>query len=247
MTNPEITSPEITSPEITSPEITSPEITSPEITEQASVAAAVAGAVPDRVGVSDRKLSQRQIEVLDGLDTIVVGEGFSGVTMQQLASRLKCSRRTLYELAPSKDELVLFVIDRRMRRTGRLAAEALELFDDPAERLIEFVMAGGSRMRHTTLRYQEDIVGFPAARRLVSAHYRYATLIVEEIVADGIERGVFRPMRAALVAEIADAAFERFQDPAVLQVHGLDFEGAAREVVELLSAALGNARPSGAS
>lgn len=209
-----------------------------EIARKASAAMTATGVVPDRVGVSDRKLSQRQIEVLDGLDAIVVDEGFSGFTMQQLASRLKCSRRTLYELAPSKDELVLFVIDRRMRRTGRLAAEALERFDDPVERLREFVMAGGSRMRHTTLRYQEDIVGFPPARRLVSAHYRYATSIVAEIIADGIERGVFRQVRAALVAEFADAAFERFQDPAILRAHGVDFEGAASEVVDLLSAAL---------
>jgi AcrR family transcriptional regulator len=201
-------------------------------------------AAPERIGLSDRRLSARQVEILEDLDAILVEEGFSGFTMQQLAARLHCSRRTLYELAPSKDELVLYVIDRRLRQTGRLAAEALTEVTDPAERLTAFIIAGGSKMRHTTLRYQEDVAAFPAAQRLISAHYRYATAIVADLISDGIARGRFRKVRPTLVAEVVDAAFERLQDPVVLREHGLSFEDAASEVVALLRASVVIGNPS---
>lgn len=125
-----------------------------------------------------------------------------------------------------------------MRRTGRLAAEALNAVEEPGERLTAFIIAAGSKMRHTTLHYQEDLTGFPAAQRLISTHYRYASAIVADIIADGMESGSFREVRPTLVAEIADAAFERLQDPIVLRSQGLDFEDAAQEVVALLRAAL---------
>ena len=64
--------------------------------------------------VREQQLTDRQRDLLDRLVELF-DEGFAHLTMADLAARLNCSLRTLYELAPSRDELVLTVIDRNQK------------------------------------------------------------------------------------------------------------------------------------
>ena len=56
--------------------------------------------------------SKRGSELLDALEDMVLREGFASLGVSAIANRLSCSKRTLYDLAPSKRELVLLVLDR---------------------------------------------------------------------------------------------------------------------------------------
>ena len=56
------------------------------------------------------RLTERQRELLHELGR-VFADGFADLTMAEVAARLGCSLRTLYGLAPSRDELVLAVAD----------------------------------------------------------------------------------------------------------------------------------------
>ncbi len=69
----------------------------------------------------EARLGARHREVLDGLENLFMENGFVSFTIADLAKEIGCSRRTLYELAPSKDQLVLIVLDRRLHRMGRAA------------------------------------------------------------------------------------------------------------------------------
>lgn len=48
--------------------------------------------------------TRRQEQVLDGLEEIFREEGFRRLTIGELATRLRCSRSTLYAMAPTKEE-----------------------------------------------------------------------------------------------------------------------------------------------
>ena len=48
----------------------------------------------------------RRAELFDGLVALLLAEGFSALTLDELAARLRCSKRTLYALAGSKEQLV---------------------------------------------------------------------------------------------------------------------------------------------
>ena len=72
----------------------------------------------------ERALTDRQRQLLDKMEHLFAG-GFATLTMAQLAARLNCSLRTLYALAPSRDELVLVVVDRNLWRVGRAARDAV--------------------------------------------------------------------------------------------------------------------------
>ncbi|MFP6563297.1 MAG: TetR family transcriptional regulator, partial [Myxococcota bacterium] len=82
---------------------------------------------------TERGLTARQLEVLDELEGIVALGGLADLTMAEIAAELNCSLRTLYGIAPSKEALVLAVVDRRLRRIGRAAIATLEASMSPLE------------------------------------------------------------------------------------------------------------------
>jgi len=72
----------------------------------------------------EQRLTGRQRAILDHLVEMFDG-GFAHLTMAEIAARANCSLRTLYSLAPSRDELVLVVVDRNLWRVGRTAMAAI--------------------------------------------------------------------------------------------------------------------------
>src|ERR1700677_3482135 len=97
---------------------------------------------PPVLGPSGVNLTDRGREILDELGDIFLEEGFTHLTISDLAARLRCSRRTLYELAPNRTELVLVALSRRLRRIGRVAAQYVTTVQEPFELLTRFMLAG---------------------------------------------------------------------------------------------------------
>jgi AcrR family transcriptional regulator len=183
---------------------------------------------------ADLRLSARQQELLDDLERVILDEGFRRLTVEQLARRLRCSRRTLYQIAPSRDDLVLLVLDRLMRRMGRRASERVRGLDDPAERLWAYMTSTNSEIRKGSRQLWADVATQPAVRRLVDDHYRYAALVAGRLIDEGVQRGAFRAVNTDLVAEVLAATLERLQDPGVLTRLGVGNAEANEHVFELV-------------
>src|SRR5262249_30866426 len=88
------------------------------------------------------RFSLRQEEVLDGVERVFVEKGIRGVRIGDLATAASCSRSTLYELAESKEDLLLLVLDRMMRRIMRRGAEAIARASEPVDRVKAMVASG---------------------------------------------------------------------------------------------------------
>ena len=68
------------------------------------------------------QLGKRHLEVMDELESMLdKGKSFS--TMSDLAKKLKISLRTLYEIAPSKEELIVTTVDRVLKKHGKIAID----------------------------------------------------------------------------------------------------------------------------
>lgn len=156
--------------------------------------------------------------MLGELETVFFKEGFRSLTIQELAARLHCSRSTLYDLAPSKDELVLLVIDRLLQRVGRQAMAQVRALDDPLRRLHAYMSTASAALSPGAQAFSADVAAHPGAHRLFQDHYRYATSVCAELIQEGIDREVFREIDARLVAEFLYAGLDRLQDPEVLQM-----------------------------
>ena len=66
-----------------------------------------------------RNLGKRHVEVMDELERML-DQGESFATMSEVAKTLKISLRTLYEIAPSKEELIVATVDRVLKKHGKL-------------------------------------------------------------------------------------------------------------------------------
>ena len=127
---------------------------------------------PVMTRVTERGLTERQRDLLDQLGDLFDG-GFAHLTMADIAAHLNCSLRTLYSLAPSRDELVLTVVDRNLWKVGRSAMGAVETDMVPLEAITTYLRTANVAVANTTEAFARDLETVPAAQRLSDDHSAY--------------------------------------------------------------------------
>jgi AcrR family transcriptional regulator len=185
--------------------------------------------------MADKSYGPRHLEILEGLETIVLTEGFRDLTVGGLAERLRCSRRTLYEIADSKEGLVLIVIDRVMRRLARVARDAAAREATLLDQVRAYLTKGLTELYRATLSFTEDVAASPEAQLLVASHFKYARSMVERMLVRGMETGEFRQIHPRITAETFDAALMRLLDPELLRDAGVSFAEAVEEYLTLFT------------
>ena len=181
---------------------------------------------------AEARLGPRHREVLDQLEALFLAEGFASFSVRELAAGVGCSRRTLYEIASSKDELVLVVLDRFLHRVGRTALEAIDPAHPVAEQLRAYYR-GGRELQRQTVVFSNDLADDPAVRRLLDRHFRYAMAVIEYLVTVGIESGEFRPVTPTVVAGILAGGGLYFNQPEVLDDLDRSNDAIFDEVIDL--------------
>ncbi len=185
---------------------------------------------------AERRLGHRHREVLDQIEDLFLDRGFAAITIAEIAAGVGCSRRTIYELAPSKEQLVLMVIDRSMHRLGRAALHAVRPHDPLIDQLRQYIEGGIDLHRHAGL--YEDLADHAPARRLVDRHFRFVMSVVERLVQLGIERGEFNPVTPAVVAAVVAGSSVYLIQPELVDDIRLDFGDLVSEMLDLTLAAL---------
>lgn len=137
-------------------------------------------------------LSARQLEILHELERLLLGGSFASLTMAEMAATVRCSLRTLYELAPSKDLLVVTVVDRMLWRIGRSAARAIDAELEPLDALRTFLGATTDAVRDVTSAASVDLAATPGALEVAERHEQYLVGIVEELLAVAVDDGSIR-------------------------------------------------------
>lgn len=181
---------------------------------------------------AEARLGPRHHEILEELEAMFMERGFAAFTIADLAAGVGCSRRTLYELAPSKDQLVHVVLDRFLHKKGRRALDAI----DPAEPFdlqLRAYLAGGVEFELQS-RLADDLADDAAARRIVDRHYRFVMTVVERLVSMGVEAGDFRPVNPAVVAATVTGTALYLSDPTIAADTGLDAATAVDQVLDLV-------------
>ena len=183
---------------------------------------------------AEARKSRRRQALIEQLESIFLEEGFSSITVDEMAKRLRCSKRTLYEVAPTKQEIVLVVVDgwlSRIRRLGRMAALAQ---DGPQRRIFAYVRPGVTETKKAGRQFMQDMHDFEPSLNILRDHQRQRTEMLEEIIEDGIRQGRIRPCNVLLVAEFFLAAVGRINEPEVLDAVGVGFSEAFDELYNLI-------------
>ncbi|MBK8630602.1 MAG: TetR/AcrR family transcriptional regulator [Sphingomonadales bacterium] len=182
--------------------------------------------------------SDRQKELLADLEALFFASGFRTITVDEIAARLKCSKRTLYEIAPSKQELFVLVIESWLDRIRHKGWQGALKHDDPEQRMMAYLEPGVIETRAASRQFLADLQSYRPALTLLEAHQAQRTNVLMEIIEDGISRGRFKPFHSALVAEIFLAAVNRINEPAMLEQTGVEFSQAFDEFFRILTTGL---------
>lgn len=185
----------------------------------------------------ERQLTDRQREILDELGTMFE-KGFADLTMAELASRLNCSLRTLYGLASSRDELVLTVVDRNLRRIGRVAMGAISPDMAPLDAVRAYLSAATMAVSDTTPEFARDMEAMSAGQRLNGEHSDYLVAVTRCLLDLAVENGDIGRVDTAAVARVIAGLGRDFARPEVISTIASSPKEAADTVVDLVLAGL---------
>ena len=192
---------------------------------------------------TSRPWSPRQRELLDALEALFLGHGFRHLTIGDLVEQLSCSRRTLYSLAPSKEELVLVVIERFFNRMGVRARADASAHTDPGQAIAAYLAAGVTGFMSAQSAFTEDLESYLPTKQLYDRHLDIALRVLSQLVEAGIDAELFRSFHSPLIAEILDACVARIRKLAVLARAGVSSSQAIAEFSDLIRYGLQSSSP----
>lgn len=181
-----------------------------------------------------RTYTRREIALLNAFATTFLTQGFRRVAIEQLASDHHCSRRTIYNLAASKDSLVVLVLDRQLRRHRTEAELTSNSAAGHIEKVRSYTRTLNLGLSSRTEAFTADLVSHESVNRLFQEHYRYTRATCAALIRDGVAAGELAPIFPDLVAESIFTLMNRLQTPAVRNRTGLTVEETIDTALDLV-------------
>jgi AcrR family transcriptional regulator len=186
----------------------------------------------------ERRLTSRQTHLRDALVEMVLAEGFSRLTMDQVAATLNCSKRTLYALAASKEQLAVLAVRHFFRRATEQVEEAIAAVHSPARRVTGYLEAVAEALRPASRAFRDDVAHFAPATEIYEQNTVAAARRVRELIDEGIRAGAFRQVPAGFVGEVVTATMRRITSGEIAAATGLSDAEAYTELARLVVAAI---------
>ena len=182
---------------------------------------------------ADGFATRRQTALFDDLLALFLAEGFSHLTLDEIAARLHCSKSTLYTLAAGKDELVRRVTVHFFKRATNAVEAVLE--GTRRERIAAYLTAVGDELAVASDVFMADLNAFAPAREVYEANTRAAAQRVRELIEEGVGDGAYREVHASFAADLIATMMVRIQQRDVRTATGLHDAEAYAELATLLT------------
>lgn len=177
---------------------------------------------------------RRGEQLLDQLIALYLAEGFLAFGMGDLASRLRCSRSSLYLVASSKEQIIVTAVRRYFRRAAERIEERIEAEQDRGLRLQVYLAAVSDELAPASERFYADVAAFAPARELYEANTRHAAQRVQDIVVEGVAAGALRPVNARFVGAAVAEVMAAIQGGRIEAAADLDDADAYRALSDLV-------------
>ncbi|MDN5747830.1 MAG: TetR/AcrR family transcriptional regulator [Pseudonocardia sp.] len=176
----------------------------------------------------------RRIELFDELVALLLADGFAHLTLDDLAARLRCSKRTLYGLAGSKEQLVRAVVVHFFRGATERVEAAVGSVVEPTAQVGTYLRAVADELAPASAAFFDDVAAFPPAAEVYERNTRAAALRVQQLVDAGVADGVFRAVHTGFVGDVVSAVMVRIQQRRVAAEAGLPDAQAYAALSDLL-------------
>jgi AcrR family transcriptional regulator len=179
----------------------------------------------------ERRLTDRQRQLLDALEDLVVEGDLADLTMAEIAGQLNCSLRTLYEISPRKEDLVLAVVDRRLHRIGRAAIAALDETMTPLDALRVYLAAVNEAVQPSKAAFARDFANLQGAKPLLDAHEGYVMAVTRSLLDQAVAKRQIRSVDTVALAHVLGGLGREFARPDVAEL----IEGTPNETADVIT------------
>lgn len=179
------------------------------------------------------EMSGRTADLRDAIIDLVLVEGFADLQMADLASRLSCSKSTLYAIAPSKEQLIVSAVRTFFRRATERVEAAVEPGAPAKDRIHAYLTAVATELAPASPRFFADLERFAPAGDIYRQNTEIAARRVQELVAEAAPS-----TDAAFLGSVAGLVMESIHRGDVSRATGLDDSAAYRSLAGLILAGL---------
>ena len=135
----------------------------------------------------NRIYTKRHNEIIDALE-VLLESGVPNLTMSEIAKKLKISLRTLYEIAPSRDELILMTMDNILKKLGKFAMDSVSEIHSPVEKLEEYLMIVNQAVGPKFDRFLKDMEKINGSKMTADYHENFIKNFIKELLEQAIKK-----------------------------------------------------------
>jgi len=183
--------------------------------------------------LKDRALPKRLERVIEEAESLFMEEGFLQFGTTELAARLRCSKRALYSIAPTREKFFELILERHLARMNREMIAAAKAAPNCIAALCAPMETVIAAFGNESNRFNNDLRSFPGGLRVLRRTEKQRLRLAEETIAQGVRIGAFRKVDPHLVAAALHAAAMRVTDPQFLSESTMTWAQALREVFRL--------------
>lgn len=177
-------------------------------------------------------------EFFDALTQLLLTEGIKGLTVGEIAARLHCSRRRLYDIAETKEEIFSAVVKRFFDDLLEQGEALIHSTENLTAALAAYLDVGVRAAGRIGVQFLKDIEDSATARSIFDHYQQVRTMRLSQLIDDGVRQGVFAPCHGLVVSELIFGAALRLRRPAFLAQADLTLEEAFQEFYRVLLSGL---------
>ena len=136
---------------------------------------------------TSRIYTKRHHEIIDALERLLE-QGVPELTMSEIAKKLKISLRTLYEIAPSRDKLILMTMDNILKKLGKFAMDYVEDIDSPINKLEKDLFIVNQAVGPKFDRFLIDMEKINGSKTTADYHENFIKNYIKKLLEEAIEK-----------------------------------------------------------
>ena len=130
-------------------------------------------------------LTKKHKEIIGTLEKMLE-KGIPELTMSELASKLKISLRTLYEIAPSKDQLITMTVDNILKKLGKSALEQVSKIESPIDKVDTYLSIVNQAVGPKFDAYIKGLGKINGSSEMIDYHEAFITKYTEKLLIEAI-------------------------------------------------------------
>jgi AcrR family transcriptional regulator len=177
-----------------------------------------------------------QVKIIEQIEDKLFSEGFYKTTMDDVASELGMSKKTIYKFFPSKEDLVMAIAKHFMDRMKSKILPALNSDKNAIEKLSELIkILAGASEKISPKRMEEMKRHFPAIWNEID-NFRTKMMFenITKVIDQGRKEGLFIDYPTSIIMNVLVASIRSVVNPDFIMNNNFSIIEAARTVFKII-------------